>query len=271
MTDLTTFDADNLTVAIVGDLHAGSTVGLAPPQFRTDDGQIIHHSPFQAKLWAAWLDYWQQVQDTGAPIVAVINGDLVDGDHHRTPQIVSRSLEQHRRMALDILRPIRDNVQAMYVIRGTEAHAGAIAQDEESIAQALDATPTPNGNASWWYMQARFGGVGFDIAHHGPIGRLPWTRGNALNSLAVQLELAYYRAGLQPPAWAIRNHNHVYWDSGTAGGVRVVALPCWQGATAFGNRIAPGMLPDIGGGIWRIRDGRSDFTACIYTRQTARN
>ena len=97
--EIVTYPADNLTLAIVGDLHCGSTVGLAPPLFRTDDGQTVQHSPFQAKLWAAWLDYWQRVSETSGPLVVVINGDLVDGDHHRTPQLISRSIEQQRRMA----------------------------------------------------------------------------------------------------------------------------------------------------------------------------
>ena len=266
---LSTIEADRLTLAIVGDLHCGSTVGLAPPQFRLDDGQIVQHSPFQARMWAAWMDYWQAVLAPGAPVVAIINGDLLDGDHHRTAQLFSRSIEQQRRMAVDVLRPIRDSVREMYIIRGTEAHAGGIGQDDESIAQVLGATPPGSGNASWWWLRLAVNGIGFDVAHHGPIGRLPWTRSNSLARLGIELELAYYRAGLQPPGWGVRSHNHMYSDSGTGGRVRVVALPCWQGPTAYGHRIAPGGMPDIGGGIWRICGEAVTFEPKIYTRQSA--
>ena len=51
-------DEPPIIVAIISDLHAGSTVGLCPPRFTLDDGGDYVSSPAQRWLWRNWNHFW---------------------------------------------------------------------------------------------------------------------------------------------------------------------------------------------------------------------
>lgn len=259
-----------IVIAAVGDLHVNSTVGLSPPKIRLDDGGWYSQSEFQKKLWECWIDFWCQFEHDGigAHKVVVLNGDLVDGDHHNTSQIVTRNQEIQHQMALLTLEKPRELADEIFVVRGTDVHVGEAARSEEAIGRDLDAVRSLDLRHSHWRLRANFGGVGFDFAHHGSMGRLPWTSANLLLRTAVEVELEYYRSGERPPAYAVRSHNHQWGDTSMNSPVRVLALGCWQGLTSFVNRIKPGATPHIGGIIFRIEAGQASFRIVNYTKQS---
>src|SRR5690554_3562020 len=82
-------------VVCVSDLHCGSTVAVCPPTLHLDDGGEYHASDAQRWLWQLWREFWERVERErdrdDADLYVVYNGDLVDGDHHNTPQIMSRN------------------------------------------------------------------------------------------------------------------------------------------------------------------------------------
>ena len=43
------------TAVIISDLHCGSTVGLLPPDFSTEEGNEIRQNPLQKWLWECWI------------------------------------------------------------------------------------------------------------------------------------------------------------------------------------------------------------------------
>lgn len=267
---------EDFTIAIVGDLHVNSLTGLAPELFRLDTGGYYMQSEFQQKLWKCWLDFWAQVAKDGAGtrIIAVLNGDTVEGpDHHHTTQIITKSYEYQHQAALAVLEPMKAVTNNAVVIRGTDPHVGDAGWCEEAIGRdlaymGLDVLRTEEGNFSHWILRARMGEIGFDIAHHGPMGRLPWTSANLLLRTAVEIELDYWRAGMQPPMFAVRNHNHRFGDSSFNAPVRVLANGCWQGLTSFVNRVKPGATPQIGGLIFQVIKGTPTFRVVNYTRET---
>ena len=260
-----------ITLAIVGDLHINSTVGLAPKLIRLDDGGYYQQSKFQEKLWECWTDFWIQAErekkETGQ-LAVILNGDLVDGDHHRTSQIVTRNLTYQHYAALEVLEPVSRIADALFVIRGTDVHAGEAGQHEDAIARDLQAVKSPEGSWSHWMLRARINGVGFDVAHHGSMGRLAWTSANLLLRQAVEIELEYHRAGQEPPAYAIRSHNHRWGDSSFNAPVRLLALAGWQGLTSFVNSKHPGAIPQIGGLLFRVGNGEATFRVVSYTRES---
>jgi hypothetical protein len=268
MDAIQTYDADHLTIAVVSDLHINSTLGLCPEKILLDDGGYYLPSAFQEKLWKCWEDFWDQVgkERLGGELIVIVNGDAVDGDHHNTPQIVSRNLETQRQAGISVLsRPAR-MASALYIVRGTEVHVGKSAQAEEALAYDLNAVKTPEGRNSWWRLPISFSGVRFDFAHHGNMGRLPWTTNNMINRLAVEIELEYRRMELEPPNFAIRSHNHRWGDSSIFNPVKVISLAGWQGPTAHVHRIAPGALPQVGGLIFHIDNGAASFRVVSYTK-----
>lgn len=260
---------DGALVVIVADLHINSTVGLCPPVVRLDDGDTHRHSRYQRALWRCWGEFWDLVQEKrrGRRLVVVLNGDLVDGDHHNTSQLVSRNLATQANMAAEILDPLSQLADELFIIRGTEVHTGPSSYWEEHLAEDLGAVRDARaGTASWWWLPLEVEGVRFDIAHHpGTSSRRPWTRGGAANRLAAWVLNDYAAVGERPPHVVIRSHNHVFEESGHNHAIRAVITPCWQLTTAFGHRIGgSGKLSDIGGLIFECRAGSFDMDLVRY-------
>jgi hypothetical protein len=255
----------SVVIAITSDQHARSTVGLCSPKgVALDDGGRYKPSRAQEWLWQAWVDGWDRVGECAhkhnAPIWWINNGDLVDGDHHNTYQIVSRNSIQEREIVRDILDiPLLLQPEHIFFVRGTETHVGQGACSEESIARALsDDWPVAWAHdphtASWWYLPLECEGVLLDILHHGRTGLRPWTQYNASALLAAQIVMERVSNRERIPDLAIRSHYHRYSDSYEAQRCRVIQTPAFQLATAYVHRRVPESLADIGM-VWLVIDG----------------
>lgn len=244
-------------LAVVSDLHCGSTVGLAPPEpVALDDGGSYTPTEAQRWLWRHWLGYWQTVKRlaAGRRLVILLNGDVVDGDHHGTAQIVSR----HPGTQFDILLralavPLALKPDHVIVVRGTESHVGKSGSGEEALARHLrgagvPVVPDPAAKtASWWHFTGTLGPLLLSATHHGRIGQRPWTKGNVSANLAAQIFYEHAARGQRHPDLALRSHYHKTADSGDSHPVRVIQTPAWQLATAYAYRVAADSLADIGG------------------------
>lgn len=248
--------------AIVSDLHCGSTLGLCHPDgVGLDDGGTYLPSSAQTKLWRCWEEYWQVVEDRakGAALVVVVNGDALDGDHHKTAQIVSKNLAAtQQEIAERVLDPaLALSPAAVHVVRGTEAHVGASGEFEESLARSLGCPRCPStGAASRWHLQCVSEGVLLDFAHHGRLGQRPWTKMTGPATLAAQILQAAAKHKSPCPDLAVRSHYHQEADTFDNYPVRVIQTRGWQLSTAFVHRIAAGSVPEIGGLIVTCEDGR---------------
>jgi hypothetical protein len=241
-----------VVVAISNDHHAASTVGLCPPRVALDDGGEYRASPGQRWLWRNWTDYTVRAKARAtyldAPLVTIFNGDLTDGNHHRTTQVVTGNETTQMRIAYDVIAPLVEQSAAVYVIRGTEAHVGPSASLEEKIAEDIGAVKDEIGTWSSWHRLLDINGTVFDLAHHGNLGRLPWTRANTVNQIAATMLYAAGRYHTRVANLIMRAHLHQYADSGVNHlPVRVIACPGWQLPSAYVHRIAPGAIADIGG------------------------
>jgi hypothetical protein len=205
-----------------------------------DDGGTYRSSKGQRWLWRNWLSFWDDVKTLGHPVWTVFNGDLVDiNGRHMQTQNISQNEADVFNMTLDSIEP----ALAIHVVRGTAAHVKSSASMEEKIAADIGAEKCGD-NYSWWELLLECEGVKFDIRHHGPLGRLPHTRGNALNRRAVEMMLMY---GNKCPDVAIQSHNHRFATSSDEYPIKVYALPAWQLITEFVNRIGNITPADIGG------------------------
>jgi len=84
----------NRLILVLSDLHVGSTVGLWPADFVSNEGNPIGQNHFQKWLWRCWIDMnaWAAKVTDGQPYDIVINGDIVDGIHHKTLQVMTPDL-----------------------------------------------------------------------------------------------------------------------------------------------------------------------------------
>jgi hypothetical protein len=246
-------------LAVVGDVHTNSTLGLCPPYVELDDGGQYHASNFQLQLWERWLDYVGTVSELSlahdAPVFTVFNGDITDGDHHNTSQIVTRNKATMQKIAYKALSPLIDVSDKVYVVRGTPSHTGGAGAKEEEFAKDISAIRSAEDVYSWQNLLLNVNGTIVDIAHHASMGRLPWTSKNAANKIAAVSLFEYANRGMRLPHLVLRSHNHRHADSNDSYRVRAICLPGWQGKTEFINRLDATAIPDIGGLIVLCEEG----------------
>lgn len=262
-------------IAVTSDQHCGSTVALCPPSIGLDDGGSYTPSKAQRWLWQNWLTFWERVEQVRdkekAKLFQVFNGDMTDGNHHGTTQILSGNSSVQAHVVNECMKiPLDLAPDKMWVIRGTEAHVGKSAEGEEKIADGLRKNKNPivkdsdTGRSSHWHAKMEIEGVRLDFAHHGRVGSRPWTKINVTANLAAEIFYEHAARDRPYPHLAIRSHHHRFIDTGSAHPVRVVQTPAWQLHTAFIHRIAPESLADVGGLIIVIKDGRYEVEPVLY-------
>jgi hypothetical protein len=233
----------------VGDLHINSTVGLLKPTVTLDDGGKYTVSKEQRTVWNNWLAFWMEVEAVAkrhkAKVWTVFNGDMVDVYvKHESAQLITRNEADVMDMAFDTVTPALDVSDKVFVMRGTAAHVKHGAPMEEKIAEDIMAEKDGD-NYSWWELNLECERVLFDIAHHGRLGGIAWTKANSLNKLVGQL-IIYYR-NRKIPDIAIRSHMHQYGRSDDSLDMEAFAIPAWQLKTEHTHRLAPVGDADIGG------------------------
>lgn len=266
---------DAVVFAIVSDMHAGSTVAPCPPSVELDDGGQYVASKAQNWLWRGWLEYWDTVaqlrDELKASLYAGFNGDITEGDHHGTTQILSGNPTVQADVVNAMMAvPKSLAPDAWFFVRGTEAHVGKSACYEERIADGLRRDGNPvhgdpdTGTSSWWHLRMEIQGKRLSLAHHGRMGQRPWTRPNVTANLAAEIFYEHASRGEPHPHLAVRSHLHRMVDTYDQHPVRVIQTPAWQLATSYVHRIAPDSLADIGGIIVIVRDGELEVIKKIF-------
>lgn len=245
-----------------------------------DDGGTYMPSPFQLKLYAMWESFWREfVPDAtrGEEFGVVVNGDSLDGVHHRSTTQFSHNLLDQAKAAYALLKPVADLCPGRFwMIRGTEAHVGSSATDEEQLARRLGAVPNAEGQHARWDLWKQIGdGKLVHLLHH--IGA---TGSQAYEATAVHKELVeeFVEAGRwrrQPPDCIVRSHRHRHietsistgTDSGETGRAIALVTPAWQGKTPFVWKIPGGRTstPQFGGVLIRFAHGRLFADAKVWT------
>jgi hypothetical protein len=250
---------------VTGDLHSNSKLGLCPPKgVCLDEGGTYTPGKLGVWLWQQWEDYVGEIAERrkreGAKLACGVNGEFSDLDHHNTSQIITRNPADMFAIATACLMPlIKLRPDVWLVTRGTEAHAGKDGSFDESMARFLGAKGDPDtGAASHWVCKPTFAGVNFHVTHHGRSGTRPWTFGGAANNEAAELEYEFARSDWKPDI-AIRNHHHIFRDSGDNHRVRVIGNLAWQLKTAFAQRIAANSRLEVGGLQILCRKGTYDL------------
>lgn len=248
-------------LVVISDLHAGCQFGLCPPRVVLDGGGVYTQSKLQKKLWAWWELFWSKyVPDftKGEEYAVIVNGDLIDGPlHHGVNTQFSANLEDQINCAYDILAPKIDG-HKLYIVRGTEAHAGKSAEFEEILGNKLGAVQDEIGNYTRWELWLKMQEFRISFKHH---------IGGTILAPDKEMKKAFLRAGRwkePPPDIIVRSHQHQQSETrvgGAAGYCIVIVTPGWQLKTPLSYRLATADDPQIGG--YCIRNSGMDG---IYTR-----
>ena len=257
--------------AIVGDFQIGSTTALATPQFEkstndTNEKQVIQANRLQQWIWGNWIDYWDYIRTlTGARgkhrkhrLIVVCLGEFIDGIHHGTTQVLNE-IEDQITLARNIFEPIVEGCDGFYGVVGTEAHSGKNGNTDKQIYSHFQAQEYGQ------HLLLDIDGVLMDFAHHGRVGRRPWT--SQASAVATEIMVDCAEQGSPIPRYAFRGHNHVVDDSGEKfPQIRIIGCPSWQLKTSFGWRVSSQRTrSDIGGVI--VDGDRLDFSRSRYKAQ----
>jgi len=244
---------DDAVLAILADMHSGGTTSLAPRgQFQLLSGGYYNPSYLQGLIREQWVENIQAVKEQrkGKRLIVVINGDVIEGNHHGTVEIISPLAIDQRDIASQLIDEFLVYVgydskkgDTLRFTKGTPAHAGRIASEEEAIAADFDAVPfLPAGaDSKARYLHPRLrlsiNGRTFYIKHQGPsVGKRVHTEDN---SLYLFLKDQYLRRG-ELFDYYIFSHRHQYTEacySKPSAGVTLNGriTPSWQMRTGYGE------------------------------------
>lgn len=231
----------------VSDLHCGSRVGLMPPEVLLDDGNVITHgeNKVQIFLWEKWLLFWQMVAEIvkDDPFILLINGDIIEGIHHGSQDVVASKKREHSRIAQEVIRPIAARAFDTLLIKGTECHVGDVEMD---VAAALGLRPAQDKTLF------EVNGCLCDAAHHIGTTSRAYLEATAMSVSAGNARLNSLRAGQRAAQVFLRAHRHCggHFSDGSA---TLVITPAWQFLTRHGFKVVPDSIPRPGGAVldWR--------------------
>lgn len=252
---------------VISDTHINSTLGLCHPDgVDLDDGGHYTPSVLQRTLWGWWLDFWTvwvPVVTHNEPFTVIHNGDAQDGDHHNTPNIITRNQTDCQNHAHRILKTVVERCEGRYYhLRGTDAHGGTSGQNEEALAKRLGAIPNDIGQHARFELYLRCGNEPrrglVHYAHH--IGT---TSSSSYESTAVHKELveAFVESGRwgdETPQVLVRSHRHRNYEvripTQHGYGIAMVT-PGWQLKTPFVSTLGMKQSrPQMGGCVVRQGD-----------------
>ena len=260
-------------VVVISDLHCGSAVGLLPPGMdETEDTLALAQNKVQQWLWSCWEDFttrWLPGVIDGSDYALVVNGDLIDGMHHGTTQVIPDLVIQAK-IARRILLPLAMGADQTYVIRGTECHT---MQSETIIGEWLDAKQEPTTKSyAWDNLTLNVKGCPVSFSHHITTAAKPWSESAALANHLIAEQFRAHNRGWKTPKVVVRSHRHVYGSFENGSGM-IVVTPSWQAMTRYAKAVTADNVSTIGGVVLDFNGDDGDLPTVhrkLYTPKQAK-
>lgn len=108
----------------------------------------------------------------GDPFVLLVNGDVIEGIHHGTRQVISSDVTDHVTAAVDALRPLAEAAATTHLTLGTECHTQST---EAAIGKALKASKcAETGKHAHSRIVFSIKGCVLSATHHCSATSRPW-------------------------------------------------------------------------------------------------
>ena len=250
-------------------------MGLCPPKTEVVDHGTYLPNKYQKTLWKYWKHYWSNYVPSMVAgcekVILVINGDVLDGVHHNTVNLLTNSWAMQETAAAQTLRTIQHlcpiKIDATYMVKGTEVHVGTNGESEDRIAEMIGAEPNELGERASYQLWLTVDKVPFQFAHHiGVTSSAAYESSAPMRELVAALvEAAQWGANV--PRVVVRSHRHRFIEvpiPSQYGRIRCVITPGWQLRTPFVERIDRMRMPHIGGVIFFVEGDRCQVEEKIY-------
>ena len=253
-------------LVVLSDSHVGSSTAVSPLRYTVHnrssyEAQVTQANRLQKWLYECWTDYWDYVFKLAKKkrLIVVHCGDLIDGLHHGSLQVMNEVQDQVEAFE-ELMLPVLAKADGFYGVLGTgPSHAGMDNSIEAQIYRDLGAIEFGQT------LTLSVDGYIHTFFHHGRAGGRPWTSSSA--GLAAEVMLDFAQAGLPLPNFVWSGHTHRSDDSGSKfRDTRAISLPSWQLKTSFAHRVSAATArSDIGGYI--VVDGVLDDSRSRYHGQ----
>lgn len=224
------------------------------PGFVTEEGNEIGLNRLQKWLWEQWLDCVAEVDSLakGRRFFLLLNGDLIEGNHHRTKEILACSEAEHMRAALYTLEDLITRAGPIAITEGTECHTGDF---EGAMGYQMKAIQDPStGKHVHKVLPFEIHGCQCLAYHHMPTTKRAYLEAGMMSIELGNAQLSAMRSGNPVPRVVMAAHRHrpgIY-ESGDS---MFCVSPAWQGLTRFGRKVVPnGKLTP--GFVWLDWQGR---------------
>jgi hypothetical protein len=222
----------------LSDLHCGSVYGLCPPGLQLYHGSKYTLNAGQEWLWQCWQQMVKDVLRIAGkhPFAVLFNGDLVEGIHHKSTEVISGEWCDHVAAAVGTCREIAKYAEKIYVVEGTECHTQTV---EAGIGEDLGAEPNPEtGLHAWPRLTLDAHGLRLVAQHHIGATSRPYLEAGGLSIALACEQLEALRNGEPIPQILISSHRH---RAGVYRGQQALSIVthAWQKLTRHGRKVVP--------------------------------
>lgn len=231
---------------VLADIHAGSTASVCLPDFQVTDGGQYRINAAQKWLWVQWnecQEWWKGISRR-RKFGVVINGDAVEGDHHRSQQVVTQDLGKQCEIATELIAMFATGSAKTWMIHGTDTHVGHSL--ESGIGFNIGAERDPEtGYFFHHHAHIEVHGTLCSFQHHISTTKRKYLEASAMSIEMGNEQLNVARSGQRVPRVMGRAHRHVYGQYSDGDALMVVSPP-WKLFDNHTRKVVPGAIPKIG-------------------------
>jgi len=238
------------------DFQMGSSTALHPNVIRAGDKWIpiedaggwryMHNHHYflndkQIRIWNHFnycLDAARELRKN-KKLVILLLGDLIDGDHHGTHELVTANIGEQKDTFIQLFKYIREKLDyragdAVFSVDGTFVHTG---DEENSIAKEINAYQYADGTYSTAFLQMEINGSWIWAYHKGESAGQGQMRGNTCVNRLKKIYYQCLQEGDRIPDMIISAHTHdsyhATWTAPNGQTMHYIILPSWQDKTRF--------------------------------------
>ncbi len=248
---------DTLLVTI-SDPHIGSIFALTVGRiWQGKQTAEIHPTSEQVKIRKHLLKFAGEVKEArkNKRVVFVVNGDVIDGDHHHSGDVFTVDMMEMSDLAIEIIAEFQKLIgwqrgDELYITRGTDVHTKNF---ENYIGRELGAMM-----AGDFYvhdlLKLQINGQEVWYVHHGPRLGMGANEGNALRNWLKAIYFDCIKDGQKHPDIVFTGHVHQPGYAPYETREKMVyklmhgiITPSWQMKTRYAHMAAPVAKNKIGG------------------------
>jgi len=255
---------------VIADTHTGSNYALFPN--RAWHGIKTSHIPRakQIQIREQFERYTDEVKSArqGKRVKMVVNGDAIDGDHHRSGDVCTLNEKEQADIHIELMQELQKRIDwqagdELYYTKGTQTH---VHEQEYYIGKELNAIPDGDFYA-WNILKLESNGVVSWFVHHGPRRGDGANEGNPVRNWLKGIYFEAVKDGTGIPDIVYTGHVHdptfstyEYRNKMIFKMIYGIIVPSWQMKTDYVYQVGSVSKNKIGGVYQEIK---SDGVICI--------